>query len=54
VGIAISFAYKGSQKFVYDWLQPIGGVISHDACPKLVDTLLKLILPWLYPQYAIN
>jgi len=31
-GIAICFAYKGSQKFLSDWLQPIGGVIPtlHD------------------------
>jgi hypothetical protein len=52
-GIAICFAYKGSQKFLYDWLQPIGGVISQDAWPKIVDAPLTLILPWLYPQYAI-
>jgi len=30
-GIAICFAYKGSQKLLYDLLQPIGGVISQDA-----------------------
>jgi len=52
-GIAICFAYKGRQKFLYDWLQPIGGVISQDAWPTIVDPLLTLILPWLYPQYAI-
>jgi len=52
-GITICFAYKGSQKFIYDWLQPIGGVISQDAWPKIVDALLTLILPWLYLQYAI-
>jgi len=26
-GIAICLAYKGGQKFLYDWLQPIGSVI---------------------------
>jgi len=26
-GIGICFAYKGRQKYLYDWLQPIGGVI---------------------------
>jgi len=53
VGIAICFAYKGSQKFLYDKLMPIGGVICQDAWPKIVDAPLTLILPWLYPQYAI-
>jgi len=52
-GIAICFAYKCSQKFFYDWLQPIGGVIPPDAWPKIVDAPLTLILPWLYPHYAI-
>jgi len=52
-GIAICFAYKGGQKFFCDWLQPIGDVIFQDAWPKIVDAPLKLILPWLYPQYAI-
>jgi len=42
-GIAICFAYKGRQKFHYNWLQPIGGVISQDAWPKIVDTPLTLI-----------
>jgi hypothetical protein len=42
-GIAICFAYKGSQKFLYDWLQHIGGVISQDAWPKIVDAPLTLI-----------
>jgi len=36
-GIAICFAYKGSQKFLDNWLHPIGGVISQDAWPKIVD-----------------
>jgi len=42
-GIAIRFAYKGSQKFLYDWLEPIGGVISQDSRPKIVDAPLTLI-----------
>ena len=47
-GIAICFAYKGSQKFLYNWLHPIGGGISQDAWPKIVDALLTLIfMMWL-------
>jgi len=42
-GIAICCAYKGSQQFLYDWLQPIRGVISQDAWPKIVDDPLTLI-----------
>jgi len=42
-GIAICLAYKASQKFLYDWLQPIGGVISQDSLPKIVDAPLTLI-----------
>jgi len=52
-GIAICFAYKGGQEFLCDWLQPIGGMISQDAWPKIIDAPLTLILPWLYPLYAI-
>jgi len=51
--IAVCFASKGGLNFFCDWLQPIGGVISQDAWPKIVDAPLMLILPWLYPQYAI-
>jgi len=42
-GIAICFAYKGRQKYLYDWLQPIGGVISQDAWPQIVDAPLTHI-----------
>jgi len=42
-GIAIRFAFKGGQKFLYDWLQPIGGVISQDSWPKIFDAPLTLI-----------
>jgi len=52
-GIAICFGYRGSQKLVYDLRQPIGGVISRKVWRKIVDTLLTLILQWLYPQYVI-
>jgi hypothetical protein len=41
-GIAICSAYKGSLQFLYDWLQPIGGVISQDAWPQIVDAPLTL------------
>jgi len=43
-GIAICFPYKGSQGFLYDWLQLIGGVISQNAWPKIVHAPLTLIL----------
>jgi len=42
-GIAICFAYKGSQKWLYNLLQPIGGVISQDAWSQIVDAPLTLI-----------
>jgi len=42
-GIAIFFAYEGRQKYLYDWLQPIGGVISQDSSPKIVDAPLTHI-----------
>jgi len=52
-GITVCFAYKGGKEFLSDWLQPIGGVISPDAWPKIVYAPLMVILPQLYPQYAI-
>jgi len=52
-GIAICVAYKGGQELLCDWLQPSGGVISKNVWPKIVNAPLMLILPWLYPQYAI-
>jgi len=42
-GVALCFAYKGSRTLVYDLLQPMGGVISQDAWPKIVDAPLTLI-----------
>jgi hypothetical protein len=42
-GIAIGFTYNGSQKFHYEWLQPIWGAISYDAWPKIVEATLTLI-----------
>jgi hypothetical protein len=39
-GIAICFANKGSQKFLYNWLQHIGGVIAQGALLQIVDALL--------------
>jgi len=42
-GIAICFAYNGGQRYIYDWLQRIGGVITHDAWPKINSSLLTLI-----------
>ena len=42
-GIAICFAYEGCQWLLYDWLQPVGGVISQVAWPTIVDAQLTLI-----------
>jgi len=42
-GITICFAYKGSRRFLNDWIQPIGGVISQDASPKIVNAPLMVI-----------
>jgi len=42
-GIAMYFAYKGHQKYLDDWVRPIGGVISQDSWPKIVDAPLTLI-----------
>jgi len=42
-GIAICFGYKDWQRYVYDWVWPIGGVISQDTWPKIVDAPLTLI-----------
>jgi len=50
---ACPFAYEASQYCIYEWSQPITTQITNDARPKIVDTLLMLILPWAYPQYVI-
>jgi len=42
-GIAICFAYNGSQKFLYDSIHRIGGVISQYVWSKIVDAPLTLI-----------
>jgi len=42
--IEVCFAYKGGQKFIYKCLQPIGGVITPDARPNIVDAQLTLIV----------
>jgi len=52
-GITICFAYKGGQKFLYDWLQPIGSVIAQNASPKIVDPLLTLIFKMGQGLYCI-
>jgi len=48
-----SFAYTGSQYFVYDNLQPIAPQITEDTWPRIFDAPLTLIMPGVYPQYAI-
>jgi len=52
-GIAICCAKKGCQKLPRDWLLPIADVSSQDKWPKFIDAPLTVILPLLYPQYAI-
>ena len=42
-GIAVCSANTSGQKVVYDWLQPISGVITQDARPKIIDAPLTLI-----------
>jgi hypothetical protein len=42
-GNVICLAYKGCQKYLCDWLQPIGGVISQDSWRRIVDGPLTLI-----------
>jgi len=49
----VSFAYKGSQYFVYDNWQPIAPQITHDTLPRIIDALLTLILPQEYPHHTI-
>jgi len=49
----ISFAYKGSENCVYDYLKPIAPTITQDTWPRIVDAPLMLILPRVYPQYII-
>jgi hypothetical protein len=49
----VSFAYKGSESCVYDYMQPIAPKINQDTWPRIVDAPLTLILPRVYPQYAI-
>jgi len=39
-----SFAYKDSQYFVYDYVQPIAAQITQDTWPRIVDAPLTLIL----------
>jgi len=48
-----SVAYKGSQYFVYDNLQPIAPQISQDTWPRIIGAPLTFILPQVYPQYWI-
>jgi len=53
VGFTFYFVYKGSKYFVYDYLQPIAHKITQDTGPRIIDAPLTLILPQVYPQYAI-
>jgi len=42
-GIAICVSYKGGQIFLYDCLQPIGGLSTQDARLKIIDASFTLI-----------
>jgi hypothetical protein len=54
--MTICFAYKGGLKIRYDSLQPIGGVITQDARPKIVEASLTLIFKfgqeWCYNLFC--
>jgi len=41
-----SFAYKDSQYFVYDDVQPIALQTTRDTWPRIFDAALTLILLW--------
>ena len=41
--VAFSLSYKGGQYSIYDGLQPFTTLITNDAKPKIIDTLLMLI-----------
>ena len=41
--VALSFAYKGGQYLIYEFLQPIGTQITRDASPLIIDAPLTLI-----------
>jgi hypothetical protein len=49
----VSCAYKGRENCVYDYIQPIAPKITQDTWPEIMDAPLTLILPRVYPQYAI-
>jgi len=51
--VALLFAYTVGECLIYEWLQAIATDITHDVRPKIIDTALMLILPWVYPQYYI-
>jgi len=51
--VTLSCAYTASRYLMYEWPQPIGTQITHDARPNIVYALLTLMLPWVYPQYVI-
>ena len=42
--VTFFFAYKGSLYLIYERLHPIATQITHDARPKIIDSLLTLIL----------
>jgi len=49
----VSFAYKGSQYFVYDNSQPIAPQTNQNTWPRIIAAPLTLILPRVYPHHAI-
>jgi len=50
-GTRISFCYKRGQECLYDCPQPIGGLITQDARPNILDAPLTLI--WMYGMVNI-
>ena len=51
--VALCFAYEVSQYRIYEWRQPMTMQITNDARTKIVDALLMLILPFVYPHHVI-
>jgi hypothetical protein len=49
----VCFAYKSSQYFISGETQPVALHIIQDTLPTIMDALLMLVLPRVYPQYAV-
>jgi len=48
VHVALSYAYQACQYGINVQLQQMEAWIAHDARLKIVDSVMTLILPWMY------